>query len=41
MWSGASSRKLIGPDERHRFGQHFTGDDVVDLINAFLYPKRL
>ncbi|MGH7935128.1 MAG: Eco57I restriction-modification methylase domain-containing protein, partial [Candidatus Binataceae bacterium] len=23
------------PEERHRWGQHFTGDDVVDLINAF------
>lgn len=23
------------PEERHRYGQHFTGDDVVDLINAF------
>src|SRR5262249_31399534 len=26
---------LISPEERHRYGQHFTGDDVVDLINAF------
>src|SRR5208337_3052486 len=25
----------IGPEERHRYGQHYTGDDVVDLINAF------
>jgi methylase of polypeptide subunit release factors len=32
---GRIFQKLIGPDERHRFGQHFTGDDVVDLINAF------
>ncbi|MCU0913454.1 MAG: N-6 DNA methylase [Planctomycetes bacterium] len=32
---GRIFQKLIGPDERHRFGQHFTGDDVVDLINTF------
>ena len=32
---GRIFQKLIGPDERHRYGQHFTGDDVVDLINAF------
>jgi hypothetical protein len=32
---GRIFQKLIGPDERHRFGQHFTGDDVVDLINVF------
>jgi methylase of polypeptide subunit release factors len=28
-------QKLIGPEERHRYGQHFTGDDAVDLINSF------
>ena len=32
---GRIFQKLIGPDERHRYGQHFTGDDAVDLINAF------
>lgn len=32
---GRIFQKLIGPEERHRFGQHFTGDDVVDLINSF------
>ena len=32
---GRIFQKLIGPVERHRYGQHFTGDDVVDLINAF------
>jgi len=32
---GRIFQKLIGPNERHRFGQHFTGDDVVDLINGF------
>lgn len=32
---GRIFQKLIGPDERHRYGQHFTGDDVVDVINGF------
>jgi methylase of polypeptide subunit release factors len=32
---GRIFQKLIGPEERHRYGQHFTGDDVVDLINGF------
>jgi methylase of polypeptide subunit release factors len=32
---GRIFQKLIGPDERHRYGQHFTGDDAVDLINSF------
>jgi hypothetical protein len=32
---GRIFQKLISPEERHRYGQHFTGDDVVDLINSF------
>ena len=36
---GRIFQKLIGPDERHRYGQHFTGDDVVDLINGFCIRK--
>jgi methylase of polypeptide subunit release factors len=32
---GLIFQKLISPNERHRFGQHFTGPDAVDLINAF------
>lgn len=36
---GRIFQKLIGPEERHRFGQHFTGDDVVDLINCFCIRK--
>lgn len=32
---GRIFQRLISPDERHRFGQHFTGDDPVDLINSF------
>jgi hypothetical protein len=26
---------LLGPEERHRWGQHYTKPEVVDLINAF------
>jgi len=36
---GRIFQKLIGPDERHRYGQHFTGDDVVDLVNVFCVRK--
>lgn len=32
---GRIFQRLISPEERHRWGQHFTGDDVVDFINAF------
>lgn len=32
---GRIFQRLIGPEERHRFGQHFTTDDPADLINAF------
>ena len=32
---GRIFQKLISPEERHKYGQHFTGDDPVDLINAF------
>ena len=32
---GRIFQKLISPEERHKYGQHFTGDDVVDVINAF------
>jgi hypothetical protein len=27
--------RLISPEERHRYGQHYTRSEVVDLINAF------
>jgi methylase of polypeptide subunit release factors len=27
--------KLIGPEERHKYGQYYTSSDVVDLINSF------
>ncbi len=32
---GLIFQKLVSPEERHRLGQHFTGADPVDLINAF------
>ncbi len=32
---GKVFQRLVSPEERHRWGQHFTGDDVVDLVNAF------
>ncbi|MBM4050453.1 MAG: SAM-dependent methyltransferase, partial [Planctomycetes bacterium] len=32
---GKIFQRLISPEERHKFGQHFTHEDVVDVINAF------
>ena len=32
---GALYERLIRPEERHRFGQHYTQPTVVDFINAF------
>ncbi len=32
---GKIFQRLISPEERHAYGQHFTGEDVVDVINAF------
>jgi len=28
-------QKLISPEERHKFGQHYTEETIVDVINAF------
>lgn len=36
---GLIFQKLVDPEERHKFGQHFTGPDAVDLINAFCIRK--
>ncbi|MGH7813932.1 MAG: HsdM family class I SAM-dependent methyltransferase [Candidatus Binataceae bacterium] len=36
---GRVFQRLVSPEERHRWGQHFTGDDVVDLINSFCVRK--
>jgi len=32
---GRVFQRLISPEERHRFGQFFTQDDIVDVIDAF------
>lgn len=32
---GRIFQKLIGPEERHKFGQHYTDENIVDVINAF------
>ncbi len=32
---GGIFQKLISPEERHKFGQFFTHQDIVDVINAF------
>lgn len=36
---GLIFQKLVSPEERHRYGQHFTGSDPVDLINSFCIRK--
>lgn len=30
---------LLGPEERHRWGQHYTHPDIADLTNAFCIRK--
>lgn len=32
---GAMYEQLIRPEERHRYGQHYTQPTIVDLINSF------
>ncbi len=32
---GQIFERLIGPEERHKYGQYYTRPEVVDLINAF------
>ncbi|MFH0939775.1 MAG: N-6 DNA methylase, partial [Planctomycetota bacterium] len=32
---GGIFQRLIAPEERQKFGQYFTNEDIVDLINAF------
>lgn len=32
---GGVFERLLSTDERHKFGQHYTRSEVVDLINAF------
>ena len=37
---GAVFEELIPPEERHRLGQYFTPEDLVDFINAFCIRTR-
>lgn len=37
---GPIFERLISPEERHRFGQHYTKPEIVDLINAFCIRKH-
>lgn len=32
---GGIFKGLIAPEERHKFGQHYTNEDLVDVVNAF------
>lgn len=36
---GGVFQKLISPEERHKFGQHYTDENIVDVINAFCVRK--
>jgi hypothetical protein len=36
---GPIFERLISPEERHRYGQHYTKPDIVDVINAFCIRK--
>ncbi len=36
---GRVFQKLISPEERHKFGQYYTDESIVDLINAFCIRK--
>jgi len=36
---GGVFKKLIAPEERQKFGQFFTHQDIVDVINAFCIRK--
>jgi methylase of polypeptide subunit release factors len=36
---GGIFQRLIAPEERHKFGQHYTNEDLVDVVNAFCIRK--
>ena len=36
---GGIFQRLIAPEERHKFGQHYTSEDLVDVVNAFCIRK--
>jgi methylase of polypeptide subunit release factors len=37
---GGIFKRLIDPEERHKFGQHYTSEDLVDVVNAFCIRKH-
>src|SRR5207249_7863807 len=37
---GGIFKRLIAPEERHKFGQHYTNEDLVDVVNAFCIRDR-
>jgi methylase of polypeptide subunit release factors len=36
---GGIFKRLIAPEERHRFGQYYTSEDLVDVVNSFCIRK--
>jgi methylase of polypeptide subunit release factors len=36
---GQIFESMLSPEERHKFGQHYTRSEIVDLINAFCIRK--
>ncbi|HJX83881.1 MAG TPA: N-6 DNA methylase, partial [Candidatus Angelobacter sp.] len=36
---GGVFQKLISAEERHKFGQHYTDENLVDVVNAFCIRK--
>ena len=36
---GGIFKRIIEPEERHKFGQHYTDEDLVDVVNAFCIRK--
>lgn len=36
---GQIFENMLSPEERHKFGQHYTRSEIVDLINAFCIRK--
>lgn len=36
---GHTFQRLVSPEERHKFGQHYTDETIVDVINAFCIRK--
>ena len=36
---GGIFKRIIEPEERHKFGQHYTNEDLVDVVNSFCIRK--